>query len=207
MDERNIRGVIICSIMILGLVVAIFFIMRNDKKRVNSIDTSEAEKIIEDRYKEDTSKEEEEKKEEEKEKPEKELSNFKSFELSYNRDEEPVASYHIKLGEDGILTSNVDEQCSKEIACSTNKEHNQLRLTEYEYKLVIDLYNKLYTDDWPKNTKESFVVTVSRLANGNKEMYSSSTNGWGLYKKYDTDNDGVVLYREFGKYVLEVFSY
>ena len=69
------------------------------------------------------------------------------------------------------------------------------------------LYNRLYTDEWPENTKEMFIVSVSRMANGNKEMYDSTGNGWGLYKIYDTDNDGRVLYREYGRYVLEVFDY
>ncbi len=201
MDERNIKGVIVGSIMIIGFVVAIFFIMGNDKKRVNSIDTSEAEKIIKEREEE----KEEEKKDEKEEK--KEISTFKSFELSYKREEVPKASYYIKLDENRYLTTSVDEDCFAESICTPNKENNTLLLTDYEYKLVIDLYNKLYTDEWPKETKGSFVVTVSRLANGNKEMYNNNTNGWGMYQMYDADNDGRVLYREYGKYALEVFNY
>ena len=50
---------------------------------------------------------------------------------------------------------------------------------------IIDLYNKLFTEEWPKNSKESFVLTVSQLAIGEKTMYSSNTNGWALYRKYD----------------------
>ena len=193
--------------MLLGLIVALFLIMRNDRKRVNSIDTSEAMNVIEERKKKE--KEEEKKKEKEEiEKKEKELSTFNSFELSFNRTEEPPANYYIKVGEDRTLKSVVEEICSNKDECNSNtKEQNDLRLTDYEYRLIIDLYNRLYTDEWPDNTKESFIVSVARLANGNKELYNSSGNGWGLYSKYDMDNDGRVLYREYGRYILEVFSY
>ena len=209
MDERNIKGVIICVIMLIGLVFAMFFITKNDEKRVSSIDTSEAEKIIEERKKEDGSSEEEGQKDQEEieiEK-EKELTTFKSFELSYTRSEEPFSSYYIKVDEERNLTSNVDEKCSNNDDCYPSKEQNTLRLSDQEYKLVIDLYNKLYTEEWPSNTKESYIVIVSRLAKGDEKMYSSETNCWELFEKYDRDDDGKVLYREYGEYALEVFAY
>ena len=44
MDERNIKGVIISVLMIIVFTGILFFIMNNDKKRVESIDTSENNK-------------------------------------------------------------------------------------------------------------------------------------------------------------------
>ena len=43
-DERNIKGIIASVLMIIGLIVAMFVITGMDKKRVQSIDTSEAKK-------------------------------------------------------------------------------------------------------------------------------------------------------------------
>ena len=201
MDERNIKGVIISVLMIIVFTGILFFIMNNDKKRVESIDTSEEKKIIKERQKEDSKEEEEEVKEE------KELSSFKSFELSYKKEDDSEAIYYVKLDEDRNLVSQVEEKCIDRYDCSSNKENYNLIITDYEYKMVIDLYNKLYTNEWPKNSKELFVTTVSYLAGGNKELYSNNTNGWGMYKSYDINNDGKVLYREYATYVLESFTY
>ena len=202
-DERNIKGIIASVLMIIGLIVAMFVITGMDKKRVQSIDTSEAKKIIKEKKKKAT----EAVDKDESVGTQKELTAFKSFELGYKREEDPKSSYYIKLDENRDLVSDVDEVCSREIACNPRKENNSLKLTDYEYKLVIDLYNKLFTEEWPKNSKESFVLTISQLAIGEKTMYSSNTNGWALYRKYDRNSDGNVTYREYAIYTLEVFKY
>ena len=178
MDERNIKGVIIGVLMIVGFIGIMVFIMNYDKKTVEKIDTSEAEKIIEERKKE-------------KEK----------------KVEEPHSTYYVKLDEDRNLVSDVDEKCYDDYDCSPKKEHNTLKITDSEYKLVMDLYNGLYTKEWPNNTKATFIVAVASLAEGDKEMYSSNIDGWSLYKKYDNNVDGKVTYREFAEYVLDVFTY
>ena len=199
MDERNIHGLIISVLIIIGLIIVLFFIVNNDRKRVDSLTVEE----IENKNVEEEPKKEEEKKEEEKET--KELSNFTSFELSYTTDSDPISSYSVSLNSNKELISHIDENCPKESECVPLKEDNNVILSDEDYKIVIDLYNRLYTEEWANNSKGSFVVLVSKLSMGDGELYNNTSHGWTLYQKYDKDNDGIVSYSEFAKYSLENF--
>ena len=49
MDERNIHGLIISVLIIIGLIIVLFFIVNNDRKRVDSLTVEEIEnKNVED---------------------------------------------------------------------------------------------------------------------------------------------------------------
>lgn len=199
MDERNLHGLIASVLIIIGLIIALFFIVNNDRKRVDSLTVEE----IENKNVEEEPKKGEEKKEEEKET--KELSNFTSFELSYTTDSDPNSSYSVSLNSNKELISHIDENCPKESECVPLKEDNNVILSEGDYRLVINLYNRLYTEEWANNSKGSFVVLVSKLAMGDRELYNNTSHGWAIYQKYDKDNNGIVSYSEFAKYSLENF--
>ena len=199
MDERNLHGLIISVLIIIGLIIALFFIVNNDRKRVDSLTVEE----IENKNVEEEPKKEEEKKEEEKET--KELSKFTSFELSYTTDSDPISSYSVSLNSNKELISHIDENCPKESECVPLKEDNNVILSDDDYRLLINLYNRLYTEEWANNSKGSFVVLVSKLAMGDRELYNNTSHGWAIYQKYDKDNNGIVSYSEFAKYSLENF--
>ncbi len=206
MDEKNIKGVIGCILILVVLLIAILFISKRDQDRVAEIDVSEAEEIIKNREQENKKEEDEEEDDKEKEK-EKQLTTFTSFNLEYEITEGQNSSYKVSLDNNKLLTATVYETCTREIVCNPIDETNTLQLNDYEYRVILGLYNRLYTNEWPEKSKESFIIIVARMASGNKVMYNNTTNGWEMYSTYDLDNDGKVLYREFGRYALETFKY
>ncbi len=193
MDGDNLSATLVFVVLIIIMIGAIVFISFSNKKRVKEIDDTEVREIIEQRNNKEEPKEEE-----------KPLSTYTSFSIDYNTDSN---IYHASLLETKQLYTKINETCTTNEGCTPLDREFSIELTDDEYKLIIDTYNKLYTSEWPKESKRTFTISLARIARNNEEMDNNNTNSWGMYEDYDTNKDGILTYKEYGLYNIKNIEY
>ncbi|MBQ8131783.1 MAG: hypothetical protein IJ193_04770 [Bacilli bacterium] len=122
------------------------------------------------------------------------------LEYKYEDNNVPGTKYEISLYENNRLVVKETKHCNYE-NCKDKKETHKTELTKEEYDKVIEVTKK------ENYSKEELSISLSSIVRDKEVKASLEKDGeanWNvLYKDYDTDNDKILTYREYGNSLLD----